>query len=937
MPRRAFRARSSALLAGRALGIAVVLLAFLGVTAAAAPQTVNQSVDRAVVRQAQVLESERTNVPFPAGLAFSPATNAFYVVGADRTTATAPTTTNVVTLKPFENRPGSDRAGTARLATTALDPVNMAFDARRDRLVLVDRADRLLEVRPRPDAELDQTTVASRGVLRLGLRSPQGLTVDPATGTVFVVDTRPTRILRVTPEADGSFESASVSGLDLGSTAIPAPRGIAFDSPTGHLHVRGDQKLYELTTDGEVVAVRDLSDVGLVDPQAMVFAPSGDRTDDPSQLSLYVADTGGGAARSAGQIVELSLTSQAEVAAFNFTSQVVNVVDMSRWDPPSTDPSGIAYIPSRDRLVMVDGEVEEVGDQGVTHFKGVNVWEFTRSGTVNSTGNVSRVPPNATGMNDEPVGVAWKESSDEFFVSSDSAKEVYRVNPGSDGRLGTAGDTWTSFDTLVHQNGDPEGITYADVGDRLFVADGVNAEVYEYSMAGAKVGQFDVARYGVFDPETVEYNPDNDSLFILSNRQSGPIIVETTRTGDLVQTIDVSSVYIQKPAGLAYAPSTNGSGKSFYIVDRGIDNDYNGNPIDGKMFELTAPGGGGGGNQPPTVNAGPNQTITLPDDDVALNGTVNDDGLPNPPGAVTATWSKQSGPGSVTFGNPNAAGTTATFSQAGPYVLRLTATDSALSSFDELTVTVNPSGGGGGGSALYFSLNSAATVGGVAAANEDIVFFDGTNFSLHFDGSDVGLGSFKTDAFARLDADSLLFSFDSPGSVPGIGGTVDDSDVVRFDSSSLGSNTAGSFSLYFDGSAFGLTEGSEDVDALELLGGDLLLSTQGALNATGLTAADEDLVRVSGGTFSLYFDGSDVGLTASGEDVDAIALDASQRIHLSTLDAFDVIGLSGQDEDVFRFTPTSTGTTTSGTFDSLYFDGTAFGLGGNDVLAADLP
>ena len=48
--------------------------------------------------------------------------------------------------------------------------------------------------------------------------------------------------------------------------------------------------------------------------------------------------------------------------------------------------------------------------------------------------------------------------------------------------------------------------------------------------------------------------------------------------------------------------------------------------------------------------------------------------------------------------------------------------------------------------------------------------------------------------------------------------------------------------------------------------------------------------------------------------------------------------ISGQDEDDFRFTPTSTGQTTSGTYDStLYFDGSAFGLEGNDLSAIDLP
>ena len=61
-----------------------------------------------------------------------------------------------------------------------------------------------------------------------------------------------------------------------------------------------------------------------------------------------------------------------------------------------------------------------------------------------------------------------------------------------------------------------------------------------------------------------------------------------------------------------------------------------------------------------------------------------------PPGSLTSTWSRVSGPGTVTFANASAADTTATFSAPGTYVLRLTATDGALTAQDEVTVTVNP-------------------------------------------------------------------------------------------------------------------------------------------------------------------------------------------------------------------------------------------------------
>jgi len=99
--------------------------------------------------------------------------------------------------------------------------------------------------------------------------------------------------------------------------------------------------------------------------------------------------------------------------------------------------------------------------------------------------------------------------------------------------------------------------------------------------------------------------------------------------------------------------------------------------------------GGGGGNVAPTVGAGANQSIALPAP-AALSGSVSDDRLPNPPGAVTSAWTVEPGaPGNVSFGNPASPATSATFSAPGVYVLRLTANDGALSSSATTTITVS--------------------------------------------------------------------------------------------------------------------------------------------------------------------------------------------------------------------------------------------------------
>lgn len=92
-------------------------------------------------------------------------------------------------------------------------------------------------------------------------------------------------------------------------------------------------------------------------------------------------------------------------------------------------------------------------------------------------------------------------------------------------------------------------------------------------------------------------------------------------------------------------------------------------------------------NTAPSVDAGGDQTIEMGQAAV-LNGFVTDDGLPNPPSALTLTWNKVDGPGTVYFGDPASEDTTATFSAIGVYTLRLTADDSELQGSDDLIVDV---------------------------------------------------------------------------------------------------------------------------------------------------------------------------------------------------------------------------------------------------------
>ncbi len=246
---------------------------------------------------------------------------------------------------------------------------------------------------------------------------------------------------------------------------------------------------------------------------------------------------------------------------------------------------------------------------------------------------------------------------------------------------------------------------------------------------------------------------------------------------------------------------------------------------------------------------------------------------------------------------------------------------------------------------LSLSAAGALSIGTLIVRNEDVVHFDGTSFTMRIDASDVGITG-QVDAFAAVDADSFLLSVAAPATIAGLG-AVDDSDVFRLDATSLGARTAGSLSMYIDGSDVGLTTDGEDVDAVELLAdGRVLLSTRGAASvAGGITGADEDLLAfvpttlggITAGSFAMWFDGSDVGLTASTEDVDAVSVGADGTINLSTAGVFAVAGSSGDGDDVSRCSPSSLGSTTTCTFaPTLVFDGSAKGLGGLGVDAVEV-
>jgi hypothetical protein len=304
----------------------------------------------------------------------------------------------------------------------------------------------------------------------------------------------------------------------------------------------------------------------------------------------------------------------------------------------------------------------------------------------------------------------------------------------------------------------------------------------------------------------------------------------------------------------------------------------------------------------------------------------------------------------------------------GQHTLAAVARDAAGNSKTSATVTVNridPNAS----KVYYLSMTAGGTVTGtvgsaVTFTDADIlrltVNSNGTyEYRMFFDGSDVGLTTANEDidAFEFLADGSILVSTVGSYSVPIPGGTLSGAgeDVLKFSPTSLGDTTAGTWSLYFDGSDVGLTGTGGTIDALAVLpDARLLISVAGQPYTItgGPTLDDEDVVAFTptslgnntAGSWSTYFDGTAVALnTNSGEDVDALYVrpasggGANPTLIFSTRSAFAVPGVSGTNHDLFAFNPTSLGATTAGTYGpGLELDGNSVGLGAFDIDGAHI-
>lgn len=216
--------------------------------------------------------------------------------------------------------------------------------------------------------------------------------------------------------------------------------------------------------------------------------------------------------------------------------------------------------------------------------------------------------------------------------------------------------------------------------------------------------------------------------------------------------------------------------------------------------------------------------------------------------------------------------------------------------------------------------NTAPTGAGGTGDDADVYAWNSNGtYARLLDASTNGLPTTaNVNALVYRAPNDIYLSFSGNVTIAGIG-TVTGADIVRWNGTA--------WSLYFDGSDVGLTTTAENIDAFAFLAdGSLVISTAGSPSVTGVTGAtSSDLLRCVGSfgpttscTWSMYLDASDIGLSSTSENVRFVKVMPNGDIQLRTTGTFSTYNppgtpaaLSGNGSQVFSCNGPTIGTSSA--------------------------
>lgn len=239
---------------------------------------------------------------------------------------------------------------------------------------------------------------------------------------------------------------------------------------------------------------------------------------------------------------------------------------------------------------------------------------------------------------------------------------------------------------------------------------------------------------------------------------------------------------------------------------------------------------------------------------------------------------------------------------------------------------------------IYIATEEDGTVDAISYTTQDILYYDGADWSLFFEGAANGLDDRHDIYSIHVNAadDLYLTLFQNSVNVPGLG-SVKGHDILHYDGIGL--------SFFFDGSDVGLSGVNEKIDALHILDGGvdlpgggscqayLLISTFGTgkvplFGGGQLSFNGEDVLgfcatnlgEATSGFWHMVLDGSTKGMPKNST-FSLSASDDGQVLYFTTKNNFNVGGANGSHSEVYRYD-----------FDTDTFSGPVFSVPPTGIL-----
>jgi hypothetical protein len=524
---------------------------------------------------------------------------------------------------------------------------------------------------------------------------PSDITYIPSEGRLFVTDAEVEEMTEPQPPMFQGVNSWRV-GLDgspdqtgLTTAFSKEPAGLAYDSTRDKMIVadddtkriytvsRGPDGLFMTADDGVESFVVTVPGISKTDPESVAVDTS------VSPNRLYVLD---------------ALNS--EVYRYSLEGTLLDAWDVGQYG--TVDPEALAYDKSRDLLLMVDDSCKAFELTKTAEL--INVIDLTGAARCKKSAGIV-IAPASSGNGKQSMYIVDRGTDNNVDplendgildeLSSPTLPRVGNKAPvvgaGADQMVLHGGPASLAATATDDGNFSPMTYAWAQVsgpGTTTFSTPTAKATNATFSKAGSYV-----LKFSAYDGDVTS----TDTVTVTSN------LAPTVNAGPDKSVPHPNAVSLTatasddgNPGPLTYAWSkVSGPGTTSFTAPAALSTQATFGTSGTYVLKFEASDGHAStsdtvvvaSNGAPVVDAGPDRSVTLPAG-ATLSGSAVDDGLPNPPGSLTVSWSKVSGPGTVTFGNGATASTTASFSSAGSYVLRLTGNDSARSSSDDVSVTV---------------------------------------------------------------------------------------------------------------------------------------------------------------------------------------------------------------------------------------------------------